>query len=391
MTVAPPEPTLAVPAPGGVSLLVVAGEASGDLHAARLMEELLRLRGDLRPFGMGGEELRAAGVELLAESHEVAVVGITEALRVLPRAREIFRLLLEEVDRRRPRVALLVDFPEFNLRLAKQLERRGVRVAYYVSPQVWAWRRGRVRQIARTVDRMLVLFPFEKSFYQGHDVDVEHVGHPLVDEVPELPQEWDSPSAHDGIRRVALLPGSRPSEVLALLPVMLEAAAAIGRELPVEVVLVRAHTISPDLLAPHLAAARVPVRVVDSDERFVAIAGSHLALCASGTATLEVALLRTPLLVLYRLQRWSYWLGKMLVDLPFFSLVNLVLGERVVPELLQGEVTPERIVAEALPLLRDERTRMRMREKLLDLRPRLGDAGASCRAARAVDTLLGAA
>jgi len=154
---------------------------------------------------------------------------------------------------------------------------------------------------------------------------------------------------------------------------------------------VRAHTIAPELLEPHLATAKVPVRVVDSDERFIAIAGSHLALCASGTATLEVALLRTPLLVLYRLQRWSYWLGKMLVDLPFFSLVNLVLGERVVPELLQGEVTPERIVAEALPLLRDERTRMRMREKLLDLRPRLGDAGASCRAARAVDTLLGAA
>jgi len=353
------------------------------------------VRSDLAPFGMGGEELRRAGVELVAESREVAVVGITEALRVLPRAREIFRQLLDEVEKRRPRVALLVDFPEFNLRLARQLEKRGVRVVYYVSPQVWAWRRGRVKSIARTVDRMLVLFPFEEQFYRGHAVEVEHVGHPLVDEVPELPQAWDSPSAHDGVRRIALLPGSRPSEVSALLPVMLAGVAALARELPVEATIVRAQTVDhaaivSHLTAPELVAAKVSVRVVDSEERFAAIAGSHLALCASGTATLEVALLRTPLLVLYRLQRWSYWLGKLLVDLPFFSLVNLVLGEKAVPELLQGEASAEGILAAALPLLRDERRRMAMRGKLAEVRPRLGEGGASCRAARAVDRMLGA-
>ena len=371
-----------------VPLLVVAGEASGDQHAARLIAELRRERPDVAPFGLGGDELAAVGVERLAESREVAVVGITEVLRVLPRARQVFRALLAETDRRRPAAALLVDFPEFNLRLARQLERRGVPVAYYVSPQVWAWRRGRVRTIARVVHRMLVLFPFEAAFYRGHGVHVEHVGHPLVDEVPELPQAWDRPLAPGEPFRVVLLPGSRHSEVAALLPSMLAAAAAMARHVAVELTLVRAQTVDAAQLAPLLAASPLTVRVVGSEERFAAIAGSHLALCASGTATLEVGLLRTPLLVLYRLHRWSYWLGRMLVRLPWFSLVNLVLDEKAVPELLQADAHPERIAAEGLRLLRDEGVRETMRGRLTALRGRLGEGGASRRAARAVAELL---
>lgn len=375
---------------GRVPLLVVAGEASGDLHAARLLAELRRQRPDLAPFGMGGEELQAAGVELLADSHEVAVVGITEALKVLPRARQVFRQLLAETERRRPPVAVLVDFAEFNLRLARELERRGVAVAYYVSPQVWAWRRGRVRTIAKVVDRMLVLFPFEADFYRDHGVEVDHVGHPLVDEVPELPQAWDATHPLDAPFRLALLPGSRRSEVEALLPTMLAAAALMAREVPLAVTLVRAQTVSRALIERHLQSAGVPVEVVDSDERFPRIAGSHLALCASGTATLEVGLLRTPLLVLYRLNRWSYWLGKALVKLPYFSLVNLVLAEKAVPELLQHDATPERVAAEGLLLLRDRNAREALRSSLAELRPRLGEGGASRRAAAAVVELLAA-
>jgi lipid-A-disaccharide synthase len=377
---------------GGVPLLVVAGEASGDLHAARLLAELRRLRPDVSPFGMAGDESARAGMELLAESREVAVVGITEVLRVLPRAREVFRLLVEETARRRPPVALLVDFPEFNLRLVKKLKALGVRVVYYVSPQVWAWRRGRVRMIARWVDRMLVLFPFEVGFYDAHGVTVEHVGHPLVDEVPELPQVWDAPLAAGAPRRLALLPGSRRSEVEALLPVMLDAAGELGRQLPLQVTLVRAQTVEHELLAPHLArhaaSSPVPVAVVESEDRFPVVAGSHLALCASGTATLEVALLRTPLLVLYRLQRWSYWLGRIMVRLPWFSLVNLVLQEKVVPELLQDDANPQRIASEARRLLVDDRARAAMRQRLGEVRGRLGAAGASRRAAAAVAALL---
>ena len=373
---------------GRVPLLVVAGEASGDLHAARLLAELRQHRPDLAPFGMGGEELRAAGVEILADSHEVAVVGITEALKVLPRARQVFRLLLAETERRRPPVAVLVDFAEFNLRLARELERRGVAVAYYVSPQVWAWRRGRVRTIAKVVDRMLVLFPFEADFYRDHGVEVDHVGHPLVDEVPELPQAWDATHPLDTPFRLVLLPGSRRSEVEALLPTMLAAAAAMAREVPLAVTLIRAQTVSRALLDRHLQGAGIAVEVVDSDERFPRIAGSHLALCASGTATLEVGLLRTPLLVLYRLNRWSYWLGKALVKLPYFSLVNLVLAKQAVPELLQHDATPERIAAEGLHLLRDREAREAVRSSLAELRPRLGEGGASRRAAAAVVELL---
>ncbi len=370
-------------APGGDTLLVVAGEASGDLHGARLLAELRRLVPDLVAFGMGGPELRAAGLEAVADSSEVAVVGVVEVLKVLPRVRQVFAALLAEVDRRRPRAAVLIDFPDFNLRLAGRLARRGIPVIYYISPQVWAWRRGRVRTIARRVDRMLVLFPFEVEFYRRSGVPAVHVGHPLVDEVPRLPSAWDRPPAAGEPYRLALLPGSRRSEVEALLPVMLQAVARLGATLPVAVTLIRAPGIPEALLAPHLESFGQPVRVV-SDDRFAAVADSHLALCASGTATLEVGLLGTPMIVLYRLARWSYVLAKLLVRLPNFAMVNLVLGREVVPELLQGQAEPERIAAEARRLLAGGEALARVRAGLAELRPRLGEGGASVRAARQV-------
>lgn len=368
-------------------LLVVAGEASGDLHGARLISELRRRVPGLRTFGLGGDEMRAAGLEAVAHSSEISVVGITEVLRVLPRAREIFAALLQEVDRRRPALAVLVDFPDFNLRLAKELKRRGVEVVYYISPQVWAWRRGRVKTIARIVDRMLVLFPFEVDFYRQHGVDVVHVGHPLVDEVPSPPQAWDRDGPAGGPYRVALLPGSRVSEVEALLPTLLDAARRLASALPVELHLIKAPTISRDLLEEHLQIAGLPVVIV-SEDRFTAIADSHLALCASGTATLEVGLLGTPMIMVYRLASWTYALAKLLVRLPNVSLVNLVLGRRVVPELIQGEANPERIAAEAARVLTDARVREEMRAGLAELRGRLGEGGASRRAAEEVAALL---
>jgi lipid-A-disaccharide synthase len=385
---------------GGEELLIVAGEASGDLHGARLLAELRRLVPGVRAFGLGGAELRAAGLDAVADSSEVAVVGVVEVLKVLPRVRQVFAALLAEVDRRRPRAAVLIDFPDFNLRLAGRLARRGIPVIYYISPQVWAWRRGRVRTIARRVDEMLVLFPFEVEFYRRSGVRAVHVGHPLVDEVPRLPSAWDREPAAGEPYRLALLPGSRRSEIAALLPAMLAAAARVAAELPVAVTLIRAPGIPEALLAEHLQAFRrrgagdgsgrggeLPVRV-ESEDRFGAIADSHLALCASGTATLEVGLLGTPMIVLYRLARWSYLLAKLLVRLPNFAMVNLVLGREVVPELLQGEAEPERIGAEALRLLADPLARARVRAGLAELRPRLGEGGASARAASAVAEVL---
>jgi lipid-A-disaccharide synthase len=373
--------------PGGNELLVVAGEASGDLHGARLLSELRRLVPDLEAFGLGGDEMREAGLGAVAHSSEISVVGITEVLKVLPRARQIFADLLREVDRRRPRLAVLIDFPDFNLRLAKELEERGLTVVYYISPQVWAWRRGRVKSIAKVVDRMLVLFPFEVDFYREHGVDVVHVGHPLVDEVPVLPQAWDQGEPQGKPYRVAILPGSRMSEIEALLPTMLEAVRRLAAELPVEARLIQAPTIPREVLEEAVELSGLAVEIV-SGERFAAIADSHLALCASGTATLEVGLLGTPMVVIYRLGSWTYLLAKMLVHLPFVSLVNLVLGKKVVPELIQGRANPESIAAEAEEILINAALRDRMRAGLADLRGRLGEGGASGRAAREVAELL---
>ena len=368
-------------------LLVVAGEASGDLHGARLVSELRRLIPDLGVFGLGGDELRAAGLQPVAHSAEISVVGITEVLRILRRAKEIFADLLREVERRRPAAAVLIDFPDFNLRLARELKRRGVPVIYYISPQVWAWRRGRIKTIAQVVDRMLVLFPFEADFYRRFGVEVVHVGHPLVDEVPRLPGAWQNGGPEEGPFRLALLPGSRVSEVEALLPVMLRAVRRLSEDLPVEVRVIRAPTVPRDLIEEEIELAGLPVRIV-SEDRFASIANSHLALCASGTATLEVGLLGTPMVMLYRLGHWTWLMARMLVRLPYVSLVNLVLGRKVVPELLQKSASPEQIAAEAEQILTDDREREAQLAGLAELRERLGEGGASRRAAREIAAFL---
>lgn len=372
-------------------LLVVAGEASGDLHGARLLTELFSLVPEVSCYGMGGDELEAAGMERVADSSEISVVGIVEALKILRRAREIFRQLLDEVDRRGTRTALLIDFPDFNLRLAKELERRGVEVVYYVSPQIWAWRRGRVKAIARRVAKMLVLFPFEVDFYRKHGVEVVHVGHPLVDEVPELPHVWEDGPPHDRPFELALLPGSRRSEVESLLPTLLRSVALLKERLPLRARVLRAPTVPRSLLEELLALEGLPLEIADGKhgERFQALAGSHLALCASGTATLETGLLGTPLVVVYRLAGWTYWLARLLVRLPHVSLVNLVLDRSAVPELIQHDARPERIATEVQSLLKDPGRIEAMREDLADLRARLGDPGASRRAAREVAQSLG--
>lgn len=372
-----------------LQLLAVAGEASGDLHAARLLAELARIEPGVSVFGLGGDEMRAAGVATVADSSEISVVGLVEVWKILPRAKAIFAELLAEVDRRKPAAALLVDFPDFNLRFAKELARRGVPVVYYVSPQVWAWRKGRVRQIARDVSRMLVLFPFEVEFYRRHGVSAVHVGHPLVDEVPRLPQVWDRPEPLPAGEpfQIALLPGSRRSEVEALLPLQLGALATLAGKLPVAGRIIRAPTISRESIERHLAAAGFgestapPVEIVEA-ERFAAIADSHLALCASGTATLEVGLLGTPMIVCYRLSAWTYRLARLLVKLPHVSLVNLVLERGAVPENLQREAEPDRLAADAQRLLGDPKAIASMRLALGELRGRLGAGGASERAAR---------
>ena len=367
----------------GVEILIVAGEASGDLHAARLLSELNQIVPNLRSFGLGGSELAAAGLEPVADSAEISVVGITEVVKILPRARAIFNSLLTEVDRRGTKIALLVDSPDFNLRLAKQLVHRGVRVLYYISPQVWAWRRGRVRIIRRLVEKMMVILPFEVDFFADHGVDAEYVGHPLVDEVPQLPQAWEAEPEPDGVR-IALLPGSRASEIRSNLPAILGAARILGAKRDCRFTLVRAASVSRSAFDPYLEGVTdVDVEIIAQD-RFRVIANAHLAICASGTATLEVGLLGTPMVVVYRISPWTYFIGKRLVKLPHIALVNLVLGRSVVPELLQHEASPDRIAAVCNKLLSDRDRIRQMRSDLGELRQTLGERGASRRVAEAV-------
>lgn len=401
--------TAAAPQASGKRLLVVTGEASGDLHGARLVAALQEIEPSIQVAAVGASELEATGAQMVGDSRTISVIGLSEALRILPQALRLQRAILEEVKRRPPDVALLIDSPDFNLRLAKKLHRRGVAVVYFISPQVWAWRQSRVELIRRVVERMLVLFPFEQSFYEEHDVPVECVGHPLVDEVPVLETAWerelgsaiahadssalapesntnDAPEKRPAERTVVLLPGSRRSEIRRLLPVMLQVAARLSAE-GVRVRLIVAPSLAVDeverLCAALDPAAARRLEYVTSD-RFKAIAAAHAALCASGTATLEVGLIGTPMVVIYRVTPMTYWLGRRLIKVPHIALVNLVLEDRVVPELIQHEANPVKVENEVRTLLSGGHATQQMRRRLAPLRERLGSSGAARRAAEAV-------
>jgi lipid-A-disaccharide synthase len=361
-----------------MTIFLVAGEASGDLHAANLLQALRRLNPGIEAFGVGGERLRDAGLECVARSEELSLMGLAEVVRDLPRLWRLSRRVRQAALERRPQVAVLVDSPDFNLPLARALRKAGIPVVIYISPQLWAWRAGRVRRIRRDVRRVLCILPFEVGFYGRHGVPAEFVGHPLVDELAPVMRELP-PRAP---RALALLPGSRWHEVEALLPAMLAAAARLGASIPdLKVRLIVAPGLDPERLHAMLAGA--VVEPVTSD-RHRALAACSAALVASGTATLECALLGVPMVVGYRLHPASYLMARWLVRVPHVALVNLVAGEGVVTELVQDAFTPEALAREALALLAGSGERQQA--GLAEVRRRLGEEGASERAARAVLT-----
>jgi lipid-A-disaccharide synthase len=373
-------------------VLLVAGEASGDLHAADLVTALRGHLPDVEVFGLGGERLREAGMRTVADSSEVATVGVTEAtgrLRVLVRTyRALARVLREEP----PDLCILVDFPEFNLRLARVAKRAGVPVLYYIGPQVWAWRRGRVRKIARRVDRLAVVFPFEPPLYAPRLPAVEFVGHPLLDRVRVTRSREETFARHglDPARRtVVLLPGSRPKEIEKLLPPLLDAARRLAREDGCQFALALAHTLRREDVEARLVDAGVPVPVVAADT-YNLVAASDLALVSSGTATLECALLECPMVIVYRLAPVSYLLARLLVrGVECVGMPNIVAGHEIVPELLQGQATGERIAAAAQGILRDPARRATIVDELRGVRRQLGRGGAAGRAAAIALEMLG--
>jgi lipid-A-disaccharide synthase len=368
-------------------LLVSCGEPSGDLYGAALVRALREQRPDLSVFGLGGDHLEAEGATLLAHVRDLAVVGLVEVVKHLPHLKRVFARILDEVAKDPPDGAVLVDYPDFNLRLARALQARGVKVVYYVSPQVWAWRQGRVRAIARDVSRMLVIFPFEKSFYESAGVSVSFVGHPLVDLVKPAPASPAFFARHglDPRRRiVTLAPGSRARELAHNLPGLLAAARRIHEEeSDVQILLALAPALDPALVA-HAPAPVVVVR----GETHEALGASALALVASGTITVEAALLGTPMLVVYRLSPLTYALGRPFVRVPRYAMANLIAGREIVPEFIQGGFDPERVAREALSLLRSEARLQKMKADLAEVRRLLGGRGASERAAAAVDAAL---
>jgi lipid-A-disaccharide synthase len=367
-----------------VKIMVVAGEASGDQHAARLVQVIQERRPETEFFGIGGKALAAQGMRMARRAEDLAVMGLTEVFHKIPTLWQALRALWRYLRDERPRLVILVDFPDFNflvLRLARQFK---VPVMYYISPQVWAWRRGRVKTIARLVHRMVVIFPFEEEFYRQHEVAVTYVGHPLLETLPVLPPRRQL-REHLGLQpdelAVALLPGSRRAEISQLLPDMLASAAQLRRKLPQCRFLLPVAPTAPRELVDHLAAqAGVPVAVYQG-QTYEIMAAADIALVASGTATLETALLGTPMIILYRLAPLTYYVGRLLIRVPHIGMANLLAEEGLFPELIQHEVTPARITAATIEIIRERERFARISAGLKRIRNRLGEPGASARAA----------
>lgn len=365
-----------------MKLAIVAGEASGDLHASEVIRALKELEPRVEMFGIGGDLLAAEGMDVMHHAREMGIVGLFNVLRHLPMFRRVFRELMERIEREKPDLVFLVDYPEFNLRVARRCKELGIRVAYFISPQIWAWRQGRVRHIAKVVDRMIVIFPFEEEFYRKHNVPVTYVGHPVIDQLHGVKRAARSGTA----LRVALLPGSRKMEVRSLLPPMLDAVRILRAERELDVYIVQAPTIAREELAQIMADRGVDVRVVPHD-RGEAVAAADIALSSSGTATLESAVLGTPVVVMYRLSRATYQLGKMLVRVPHFGLVNIIAGKEVVPELIQDQVNGERIAAEVRRMTAPGNYE-RIVQELHVVRGKLGAPGAGARAAAEIHEMV---
>jgi lipid-A-disaccharide synthase len=366
------------------------GEASGDLYAGALVREMRALIPDIDVFGLGGPEFARAGGRVIANTHEVTTTGLTEPLARLPELLAVRRRLLEAADVTRPDVFVPIDFWGFNYRLARAMNSRRVPVTYYISPQLWASRPWRMKSMRKIARRVLVIFPFEEAIYRKAGVPVEFVGHPLVDLTAHTKSRQDfldikglSASAPT----VALLPGSRPGEVTRILPDLTSAAALIAARVPNPQFLVaRAPNLDDRLFDPIRNAGLdlvSRVRIVEGDANGV-LAASDVALTASGTATVQAALHNTPMVIVYRVSPWTYRLGRPLVTVDTFGMVNLIAGHKIVPELIQHDFTPAAVANEAVSMLTDPARAARIREGLRDVRRKLGEGGASRRAAEAI-------
>ncbi len=388
------------PDPMNNKVMILAGEASGDLHGSRLVTAMLRRRPELSFSGMGGRELAAAGVTLLFDSKKIAVVGLAEVISHLPDILAARKILRNAMRTERPALLILIDFPDFNLMLAKYARTLGIPVFYYITPQVWAWRSGRVKTIAARVDRIGVILPFEEEFFRSRGLDAEYVGHPLLDSVKTTMDRNEFCKMHNidaGSICIGLLPGSRTKEIANLLPTLLQSGVRLqqgraGREKKMVFLIPLASSISEEEIRSNGLdefGADLDIRLM-TDNTHDMMAACDAAVVVSGTVTLELAMLNTPMVVIYKVSNATYRIGRILVnrDLKYFSLVNLIAGRAIVTELLQDEVSPERIEEDLNSILFDESRRNAMLRDLEQVRKRMGEAGASEKAADLALSLL---
>lgn len=374
------------------NVLIVAGEASGDLHASNLVKAIKDIAPAINFFGLGGKILRQAGVNLQSDIVELSVVGLFEVLKNFKKFKDIFRNLLEEVERVNPDLAILVDYPGFNLRLARELKKRNIPIVYYVSPQVWAWNKNRIKTIKKTIQQMLVIFKFEETFYKNHDIPASFVGHPLLDIVKSnIPKEelFNKLKFNPKNLTLALLPGSREKEVKTLLPIMLKTAQLIyesGND--IQFLILRSSAVKEaifkEILIPY---NKLCIRLL-SDMTYDGLAACDLAMVASGTATVEATILGVPMVILYKVSflTWAYL--KMLIKIPYIGMVNIIAHKCVVPEFIQYNAKPKKIASYIKETLTNPQELNRIKGSLSAVKDQLGQKQASQRAAQLIVNLL---
>ena len=366
-------------------ILIVAGEASGDLHASHLVKAMLEMEPGLQFYGMGGEKLKEAGALILSDISELSVMGITEVVSHLGRIYRVFKRLEKFLKNDQPDLIILIDYPDFNLRLAKAAKRYNIPVLYYISPQIWAWRTSRIKKIGKLVNKMIVVFPFELSLYEREGIDVSFVGHPLLDIVKV------KKSREENIKRfgldeqkitIGLLPGSRLSETKKILPPMIESAQQLSRQFGnLQFILPVAPGLQKEEILRLTENTNLTITIA-ADSIYEVIDISYLVIVASGTATLETALLSTPMVIIYKMSPLTYLVGRKLVKVDHIGMANIIAGKKVVPELIQNEATAERITLEATRMLEDSLYHQSICEELKLTRGKLGEPGASKRVAQ---------
>lgn len=372
------------------SILIIAGESSGEKHGAVLVHQFKTLHPEFSFFGIGGKQMEAEGVDLLFSVNDLGVIGVFEVLSHLSRIKKIFNRIKKEVDQRKPKAAVLIDSPDFNLRLAKKLKKQAVPVLYYISPTVWAWRKRRLKTIKKTVEKMLLIFPFEENTYKGSGIPAEYIGHPLKEKIQislskiEFMEKYE---LNPDRKIIALLPGSRKSELKFHMPVLQEALHLIQSLGNVHFVLLLAENLDKKLISDYLPLFPDNLLVL-AENHYEAMAASDVVVSACGTANLEAALLEIPLVAFYRISPLTYLFGRWLARIDDFSIVNILAGQRIIPELIQRDFTPEKVFRETKKILESENIRSDMIQNFKRIKRLLGDKIASKNAAKALQNIV---